>query len=167
MIVETISALAAIAKARESLTAANNSVQFQELRVEFLKALGHGEETIRTLRSRVEELSAENHALERTIADLRELGADRENYDLIEVARGVRCYVAKDENRPPSAVEKYCVPCFDQGAKSLLQQARIENPNTGRMIGLDCPRCRLRLTFMRFLEPGPPTPARLSPPPLA
>lgn len=153
MIPEALSALTAVAKLGEQIAASEAAVDRNRLLLEFLKGQNHAQSVISGL-------LAENATLTTKIKDAREelvrlknWNAERKHYALREIARGVFVQVRQDEIRPPESLHKHCAYCFEEGHKSILQQARVENPASGRLIGLDCPRCKTRLAFMRYLEP--------------
>ena len=76
--------------------------------------------------------------LEKEVAGLNAWEAEREHYELKEVASGQLAYVLKEETRSSEPAHMLCANCYSQNQKSILQ-TEVRNP--GRHTVLFCQRC--------------------------
>lgn len=75
--------------------------------------------------------------LEQAIADAKRWDAEKQKYQLQEVALGVFAYVSKASADSVEPAHSICANCCDQGQKSILQR---ETP-AGGATRLRCHRC--------------------------
>lgn len=59
-------------------------------------------------------------ALKKEVAGLKDWEAEKQNYELRQVAPGASAYVRKTQVGTGEEVHRYCANCFDRGEKSLL-----------------------------------------------
>jgi DNA-directed RNA polymerase subunit RPC12/RpoP len=86
--------------------------------------------------------------LENEIERMKSWQAEAENYKVLEVARGLFAYVAKDNQQPLQSTQKLCSNCFHQNIKAFLQQASEEQ----RMRSLSCHRCKSKVVFRGYTD---------------
>ncbi|MFZ1960686.1 MAG: hypothetical protein WAU63_05505, partial [Methylovirgula sp.] len=60
--------------------------------------------------------------LEKTVADLETWEAEKQRYDLIELAPGLVCYMVKEAMRGGEPPHRLCANCYSGGKKSFLQK---------------------------------------------
>jgi hypothetical protein len=80
--------------------------------------------------------------LEKEVAGLKAWGADKERYQLAEVASGVLAYAIKEAVRGTEPEHHLCPDCYQKGQKSVLQK---EYREIGRASLLVCHQCGLDL----------------------
>jgi hypothetical protein len=103
-------------------------------------------------------LLSRNDELEKECVRLKDWSAERQNYELKEIAVGAFAYVEKDFVGQPQSARKLCCNCYDQTVKSLLQQSREPFGGRNMMTVLTCPRCKTKLGFTVYKpEENPPT----------
>ena len=76
--------------------------------------------------------------LEEEVARFKTWDADKERYELTEIADGKFAYSMKEGVQPPEPPHQLCANCYDQGQKSILQE---ETRMPGHAQVLNCPRC--------------------------
>ena len=82
-------------------------------------------------------------SLEKEIADLKSMGAEREKYELKQVSTGAFAYVPKPNTDVSEPDHWLCVKCFDNGQKSILQKAGL-SPDKNSAI-YTCPSCGTKM----------------------
>jgi hypothetical protein len=88
--------------------------------------------------------------LEKEVAGLKAWGADKERYQLAEVASGVLAYAIKEAVRGAEPEHHLCPDCYQKGQKSVLQK---EYHEIGRASLLVCHQCGLDLYVSGMREP--------------
>ena len=134
----------------EKLLTAKDAAERNALYVEFQKALIHTQGIAISYQSEQAHLLDRCRELEGEVARQKDWSAEREQYALREVGRGVFCQVHKAATGKPESLHKYCALCFERGQKSLMQQYRTD---VGRKYGLQCFACKADLVFQNYLDP--------------
>ena len=88
--------------------------------------------------------------LEKELVQLKNWEAEANNYEVLEVARGLFAYVAKGNVQPMHSAHKLCSNCFLQYKKSFLQESRDTAPP--RHYVLSCDRCKSKLPFHFYTD---------------
>lgn len=86
-------------------------------------------------------LEAKTRDLEAECMRLKDWSAEKENYTVRQIARGVFAYVDKHVMGDLTGEHKYCCNCFDRGEKSILQKSS----GLGNEYFLLCPRCNFKV----------------------
>lgn len=102
------------------------------------------------------ELLARVRELEEIIAGLERMGGERERYELTAVDRGAFAYTLKPEVDTTEPPHWLCVPCFEGGHKSLLQNWGPSRDKQYAEYG--CARCQTKITTHWRNRPSPPKP---------
>jgi hypothetical protein len=144
-----ISGLAALAKTVGDIANSNDSAQRNALLIEFQKALIQTQGITASEQVKNASLVARIQDLEHEIARLRDWGAERERYELKEVAAGLFARIDRGYEGNFQSAHKYCATCFEQGIKSPLQQQPIE---IGRKLSLSCYRCNSTTVFRHYID---------------
>ena len=76
--------------------------------------------------------------LEKRVAELEAWDADKQRYELKEIATNQFAYVVREDARGAEPSHKLCANCFNQNQKSILQ---TETRNPGRHTVFFCQRC--------------------------
>ena len=82
--------------------------------------------------------------LEKELARLKDWTAEKQSYELKELARGVFAYIQIGFMGHFESAYKLCATCFEQNSKSPLQQ---ENVKVGRRLSLVCHHCKSPIVF--------------------
>jgi len=90
--------------------------------------------------------------LEKKLAAFETWDAEKQRYRLSEVSSGVFAYTLKPGMEQGQPAHMLCANCYDQGAKSALQET--QELIMRRRVHL-CPRCKTKLALG---PPPPPTP---------
>ena len=88
--------------------------------------------------------------LEKELVQLKNWEAEANNYEVLEVARGLFAYVAKGNVQPLHSAHKLCSNCFLQYKKSFLQESRDTVPP--RHYALSCARCTSKHPFHNYTD---------------
>ena len=88
--------------------------------------------------------------LEKELVQIKNWKAEADNYEILEVARGVFAYVIKGNVQPLHSAHKFCSNCFHQYKKSFLQESRDTTPP--RHFVLSCGGCPSRLPFHFYTD---------------
>lgn len=86
--------------------------------------------------------------LEQEVMRLKDWSAEAQQYEALEIARGVFAHVKKDRVGTLQSAHKLCSNCFHQNRKSLLQRFR----EPGRDEGLVCHRCEKKIVFRHYAD---------------
>ncbi len=96
------------------------------------------------------DLKAAYDAQNRKIADMESFDAERSQYVLRQLAPHSHAYIQERTADPAEPMRYYCVPCFDDRRKSILQ---FNRPDYHADI-LQCPRCKNEVRIAKADE-GP------------
>ena len=88
--------------------------------------------------------------LEKELVQIKDWEAEANNYEVLEVARGLFAYVAKGNVQPLHSAHKLCSNCFLQYKKSFLQESRDTAPP--RHYALSCDRCGSKRPFHFYTD---------------
>ena len=88
--------------------------------------------------------------LEKELVQLKNWEAEANNYEVLEVARGVFAHVAKGNVQPLHSAHKLCSNCFNNYEKSFLQESR--DTVAPRHYKLSCDRCPSKLSFHYYTD---------------
>lgn len=153
MTIEPISAVitgvANIATAVTSLISETDSAKRNAQLIEFQQALIQVQTSAYAAQVNNSSLLAHNQELEKEIVRLKDWSAEKQNYEVLEIASGIFAYVAKDNVQPLESAHKFCANCFNKGTKTLLQQQRVE---VGRQLSLVCNPCKSTLIFRSYSD---------------
>lgn len=89
-----------------------------------------------------------NAELEKKISQLEKWDKEKEQVELMEIARGNFAYVARSVTTDFQSSPKLCATCFEQGIKSYLQQSN--EPERKR--GLTCQSCSHKIIFNQYID---------------
>jgi hypothetical protein len=76
--------------------------------------------------------------LENEVLRLKQIGDEKNNYDIKQVDPGCFAYMLKSEARNQEPPMWYCIPCFDNGFKQILQNTGLDDTSRYRFT---CPQC--------------------------
>ena len=145
--VQSVKALGELVKAAKQLS---NYAEFvsavSEVSAKLMAATAvalAGQEKQAALASRVGDL-------EKELVQIKNWEAEANNYESLEVSRGIFAYVIKGNVQPLCSAHKLCSNCFHQYKKSFLQESRDSAPP--RHYTLSCDRCSSRLPFHYYTD---------------
>lgn len=148
-IVTAIAGLGALAKAAVDIAASNDSAQRNALLIEFQKALIQTQGITASEQIKNASLVSRNHELEQEIVRLKDWSAEREKYELKEVAPGFFARIERGYMGKLQSAQKFCATCFEQSIKSPLQQEAVPE---GRRLSLNCFRCKSKIVFHHYAD---------------
>ena len=99
--------------------------------------------TVVTLASRVGDL-------EKELVQIKNWKTEADNYEILEVARGVFAHVIKGNVQPLHSAHKLCSNCFNKYEKSLLQESR--DTAAPRHYKLSCQSCGSKMPFHNYTD---------------
>jgi hypothetical protein len=121
----------------------NDAAKRQTQLIEFQKAITQAFTTIAELQLSNSALLADKNKLEQEIVHLKDWKAEREKYELKEIASGIFARVESGYVGQLQSAHKFCATCFEKNIKSPLQQQRAEM----RQIALHCFTCKSHIDF--------------------
>ena len=86
--------------------------------------------------------------LEEQLQSLKNWSSEVSNYETVQVSNGVFVIVSKERNSKIQSTLKYCINCFGDMKKSVLQHSNEEM----RKNSLTCNRCGSKLIFNHYVE---------------
>jgi hypothetical protein len=143
-----ITGLSTLAKTAIDIASSNDAAQRNALLIEFQKVLIQSQSMIASEQIKNASLIARHQELEQEIVRLKHWEAEREKYELKEVARGVFARVDKGYVGQLQSAHKYCATCFEKGIKSPLQQQSAEM----RQVGLHCFTCKSQIIIRNYAD---------------
>ena len=144
-----ISGVANIATAVTSLMSETDASKRNAQLIEFQQALIQVQTSAYAAQVNNSSLLAHNQELEKEIVSLKDWSAEKQNYEILEVASGIFAYVAKNNVQPLQSAHKFCANCFNKGIKTILQQQHVE---VGRQLSLVCTPCKSTLVFRHYVQ---------------
>jgi hypothetical protein len=144
-----ISGIANIATAVTSLVSETDAAKRNAQLIEFQQALIQVQTSAYVAQVYNSSFLAHNQELEKEIVSLKDWSAEKQNYEILEVASGIFAYVARNNVQPLQSAHKFCTNCFDKGIKTILQQQRVE---VGRQLSLTCNPCKQTLVFRHYSD---------------
>lgn len=147
--ISAISGLTALAKTVVDIASSNDAAQRNALLIEFQKALIQTQGITASEQIKNASLAARNHELEQEIARLKDWSAEREKYELKEVATGIFARVENGTVGPLKSAQKFCANCFEQREKRILQFQHVE---AGRKKSLVCAHCKSTVVFHSYVD---------------
>ena len=94
-------------------------------------------------------LAAKVYELEQEVVSLKNWEAEKQKYELKEIARGVFARTEKGVMGTLQSSHKFCATCFEKHIKSPLQQ---ENVTEGRQLSLTCHTCKAKIIFRHYSD---------------
>lgn len=88
-------------------------------------------------------LIEEKRALEAKIAEFEKWEAEKQRYQLTEIATGVFAYTSKRDSERPEPAHMICAKCYEDRRKSILQSDGISTYGQESLI---CSRCTTKIT---------------------
>lgn len=147
--ISAIAGLSALAKTVVDIASSNDAAQRNALLIEFQKALIQTQGITAAEQVKNASLASRNQELEQEIVRLKDWSAEREKYELREMARGLFARVDRGYVGELQSAHKFCATCFEQGIKSPLQQESVPE---GRRLSLSCFRCKSRVVFNHYVD---------------
>jgi len=147
--IAAITGIAALGKVVAEIASSSDAAKRNALLIEFQQALIQTQGITASEQIKNLSLSARNHELEREILRLKDWGAEREKYELKEVATGVFARVEKGFVGKLESAHKFCAICFEKNIKSPLQMQRVE---VGRQLSLSCHPCKSTVVFRHYVD---------------
>ena len=153
MAIEPISAvitgIANIATAVTSLVSETDTAKRNAQLIEFQQALIQVQTSAYAAQVNNSSLLSHNQELEKEIVSLKDWSAEKQNYEVLEIASGIFAYVAKDNVQTLQSTHKFCTACFEKGIKTFLQQQHVD---VGRKLSLTCNQCKYTLVFSHYAQ---------------
>jgi len=75
--------------------------------------------------------------LKKRVAELEAWDAEKQRYQLTEIATGMVCYTLKPEMRGTEPAHRLCANCYAKGQKAFLQQ-HLSGPRLDRFVCQAC-----------------------------
>lgn len=144
-----IAGLSALAKTVADIASSNDAAQRNALLIEFQKALIQTQGITASEQRKNASLAARNQELEQEIVRLKDWAAERDKYELKEVATGIFARVEKSYVGPLKSAQKFCANCFEQREKRILQ---FQNVEVGRKKSLVCGHCKSTVVFHSYAD---------------
>lgn len=94
-------------------------------------------------------LTAKIQQLEKECDRLKDWQAEKDRYELREIAPGLFARIEKGLVGNLQSAHKFCATCFEQNSKAPLQQEKIR---VGRRLSLTCHRCKSTVIFDSYLK---------------
>jgi len=143
-----------------SLSAASNIVKSMlELRdftqlnnkvIELQQAIISAQEKVLSSQREQDLLLTKIQELEKECKRLNDWSAEKERYELKEIASGVFAYIEKNHEGSLQSAHKLCATCFEQRTKSILQHESLPI-QLGHDL-LTCQHCKSMLTVQKYLD---------------
>jgi hypothetical protein len=89
------------------------------------------QEKILSAQSAQSELVESVSELKKRVAELEAWDAEKQRYDLAQIAPGIVCYMLKPEMRSAEPTHRLCANCYAKGNKAFLQQ-HLSGPSLDR-----------------------------------
>jgi hypothetical protein len=147
--ISAIAGLTALAKTVVDIASSNDAAQRNALLIEFQKALIQTQGITAAEQIKNASLASRNQELEQEIVRLKDWSAEREKYELKEVAPGLFARVERGYVGRLQSAHKFCATCFEQSIKSPLQQQPVD---IGRKLSLSCYRCKSETVFRHYVD---------------
>jgi len=151
MVAELIGAVQSLKALSELMTSANKLSNFNEIvsaladvNMRLMQANSVALESQEKIISQQEKIQN----LEEQLESLKNWSSEVSNYESVQVSNGVFVIVPKERNSKIQSTLKYCINCFTDMKKSVLQHSNEEM----RRCGLTCYRCSSKLIFNHYVE---------------
>lgn len=152
MIAELLGAAQSVQALSTLLSAANGLTNYNEIVAavsEVNTKLMQANAVALSSQEKQSSLAAKVHELEQEILSLKNWEAEKQKYELKEIARGVFARTEQGIMSTLQSSHKFCATCFEKHIKSPLQQ---ENVTEGRQLSLTCHTCKAKIIFRHFSD---------------
>lgn len=147
--VQSMQSLATLLKAANSLSNYNEIVSaVSEVNAKLMQANA----VALASQEKQSSLSTKVQELEKECVRLKDWAAEKQHYELRQVAPGVFARVEKSVVGDMESTHKLCCNCFDNTVKSILQQNPATTPSSGRMLSLVCPKGCPAIIFRHYVS---------------
>jgi hypothetical protein len=99
-----------------------------------------------------EALIAQIDELEKEVARMKAWDGKAEEYELRQIGAGALAYMRKPDAQPAEPPAWFCVNCFEQKQRSILQKQ--PRPSDGAYRTYGCPKCHAELSVRHYIFPG-------------
>jgi hypothetical protein len=148
-----VASLLASAKAAydiaKSINAIKNEVDRNQAVSKILEVLIAVQSDALSMQEKHSLLTAKIQQLEKECDRLKDWEAEKERYELKEIAHGLFARIEKGLVGNLQSAHKFCATCFEQNSKAPLQQEKIR---VGRRLSLTCHRCKSKVIFDSYLK---------------
>jgi hypothetical protein len=143
--------LPGLASAGAAIANASDAAQRNAQLIEFQKVVIQLQSSAASIQVQNSSLLRDKDALEKEIVRLKDWSAEREKYELKEVATGVFARVEKGYVGSMQSAHKLCCNCFEKAIPSTLQSNQISDPRLGHQVKLACPNGCPPVVFRHYL----------------
>jgi hypothetical protein len=141
-IASALSAINALKTIGEGIVAARDQLAFQEKLIAVHSALNAAQSTIIEVNEARASLSKKVDELEEKIAQMSAWAAEKQRYELVNLAEGVFAYRLKADAANGEPVHEICPQCYEQRRKSILQKQLLD---IGRAEKRVCTACEFEV----------------------
>ncbi len=97
---------------------------------------------------KISSLQKQNNSLEEQLHSLNDWSTQATDYENVQVSSGVFVVVSKKRGDKLQSVLKYCINCFENKKRSVLQHSS----EAMRKCGLNCHQCGSKVIFTHYVD---------------
>lgn len=151
MFAELTSAVQSVQALTTLLNSANNLSNYNEIVAAVaevnLKLIQANKVAIES-QEKISVLQKQLNSLEEQLQSINSWNSEATNFENVQVSNGVFVIVSKQRDDKLQSVLKYCINCFEDKKKSVLQHSS----EVIRKVGLSCNRCGSKMIFTHYAD---------------